>query len=184
MKKSQNQYNEKKLQELILYIAMKSEQHTSFGSVKLNKLLFFSDFAFFAAHGRSITGTPYVKLERGPAPKRMKELKAEMETAKAAFERTEQLPGTGFEQKRLLALRKPDLSVFEAEEIALVDSLIERYRRHTGARLSEISHEFIGWKLAKLYEEIPYSVVCVPPEPLPLRSKELKWCEEVAARLQ
>ena len=51
-----------KLQELILYVAKVSEGDPTFGLVKLNKILFFSDFRHFLDTGQSITGQEHQKL--------------------------------------------------------------------------------------------------------------------------
>ena len=68
-----------KLRELILYICVACDADPYFGSTKLNKLLFFSDFAFFGATGRPISGAEYQKLENGPAPRIMKPLLDDMQ---------------------------------------------------------------------------------------------------------
>jgi hypothetical protein len=58
-----------KLQELILYIARRSEDVRHFGANKLNKLLFYTEFLAYSKTGRSITGATYERLEHGPAPR-------------------------------------------------------------------------------------------------------------------
>ena len=62
--------DDRKLEELIVYIATKCEGDPSFGATKLNKMLFFSDFTAFAMRGDAITGHDYMRLENGPAPRR------------------------------------------------------------------------------------------------------------------
>ena len=63
--------NDTKMRELILYVASKSQHDPKFGSTKLNKILFFADFAFYFKHGRSVTGQEYMRLKHGPAPRRL-----------------------------------------------------------------------------------------------------------------
>jgi len=41
------------------------------GAIKLNKVLFFAEFAHMRVTGRPITGSPYQKLRLGPAPRRL-----------------------------------------------------------------------------------------------------------------
>jgi len=48
-------FQPEKFRELILYIARKSEDDPKFGAVKLNKILFFSDFAAFRAFGKIVS---------------------------------------------------------------------------------------------------------------------------------
>jgi hypothetical protein len=64
-------------------------------------------------------------------------------------------------QDRTFALREPDLSTFAPEEIDLVYSLISRCWGHTGNELSDFTHRFAGWQLAKEKETIPYSFALV-----------------------
>ena len=76
-----------KLQELILYIARRSEDDRHFGANKLNKLLFYSDFLAYAKTGRSFTGAPYERLEHGPAPRGLAAALEELKPACAEAER-------------------------------------------------------------------------------------------------
>ena len=60
-------YEHNKLKELILYVAGRLAGDRFGGATKLNKVLYFSDFAHVRMHGRPITGAEYQKLENGPA---------------------------------------------------------------------------------------------------------------------
>ena len=57
-----------KFRELIVYICKKSEGDPTFGAVKLNKILYYADFAAYRILGKPITGAQYQKLREGPAP--------------------------------------------------------------------------------------------------------------------
>jgi hypothetical protein len=138
--------------------------------VKLNKLLFFSDFTAFLRLGKSITGEEYQALERGPAPRTMlPALKTLEETQQIAI-RSKQFHG--WEQQKVFALREPDLNSFSPYEIALVDSVIETFWKYTGAAISNDSHSFIGWKLAKEGETIPYEVALLAKRELTISERE------------
>lgn len=159
LKKRKIQPDENKLRELVIHIARQSEGDTFFGAVKLTKLLFFADFLAYRAHGRPITGSEYQKLEHGPAPRQLKPLLRQMESRKLiAIRRTEL---AGYIQQRILALREPDLGRFSAKEIALVDDLIRRFWDKSASEISDLSHRFAGWQLAKHGETIPYSVALI-----------------------
>ena len=67
----------------------------------------------------------------------------------------------GFPQHRTIPLRKPDVSVFSARELSLVDKVIATHRGKTALEMSDESHGFIGWKLADERETIPYAVAGV-----------------------
>lgn len=176
------EYNEIKLRELILYIAIKSENDESFGAVKLNKLLFYADFFAFITYGKSITGAVYKKLEYGPVPKKLPLVRNKLESAHAAFERKIVL-GTGVEQRRLLALRVPDLTHFEPQEIALVDQVLGWARDFSATQISALSHRLSCWQIPEIGEDIPYHSVCIPQEKIPLSPAELEHGKAIAKKL-
>jgi hypothetical protein len=173
--------SEHKLRELILYIAAKSESDPNFGATKLNKLLFYSDFLAYRALGRSITGQRYQKLEFGPAPKGILPVLREMEQERACAqaERTHH----GLRQRRVVALREADLAAFSAQEIDLVRDVITELWNLTGSEVSDLSHQFVGWQVAGLGEEIPYGTVWIAP-PRPLTPEEEQWAQEAIAEFR
>jgi hypothetical protein len=163
---SRQRFQRDKFKELILYLATKHEDEEFWGKTKLNKCLFYSDFMAFERFGEPITGAAYVALERGPAPKAMVPVQREMVESR---EIAVQVRGA---QHRIVALREPDLSDFSAQEIALVDHVIERTRMATADMLSEHSHGFLGWQAARAEAiatqkqvAIPYSTAFVSSEP-------------------
>src|SRR5947208_1728757 len=136
---------QKKLQELILYISMKSETDKRFGKVKLNKLLFYADFLAYVYLGESITGQDYQALPQGPCPKCMLPvMEAMKELGEIAIREADYY---GFKQQRIFSLRRPDLRPFSGDQIALIDELITRNWTKNGKDLSDESHAFNGWKL-------------------------------------
>jgi hypothetical protein len=161
--------NEGKLEELILYIADQSVTDPDFGLTKLNKILFNADFTAYAKLGQPITGVEYQKLENGPAPRRLlpvlNELKARGEASITPVNRM------GYTQKRVQAFREADLAEFSGEEIAIVDGSIEIMKGMSARRVSDLSHEFIGWQVVDTYETIPYETVFVSTRSLTEREK-------------
>lgn len=149
-----------KMKELILYVASKSEADVNFGATKLNKILFYSDFLAYLNYGKAITGEIYQKLENGPAPRCLLELRKEMIDNKEAILRRK-THFFGYPIKKLFALRDPDISSFKPEEIALIDELLREFEHKTAAQISDESHDFTGWQLAELKEDIPYECVLV-----------------------
>lgn len=147
--------NEEKFRELILYIAAKSSDDPKFGATKLNKLLFVIDQLAYAQLGSPVTGVEYMKLENGPAPRRLVPVRAEMIDQREIVE-VEQ-PYFGFSQKKLVPLRAPRLNLFEPEEIAFIDDLIQMFRSASATEMSEMTHGWRGWRMAQLRETIPYS---------------------------
>lgn len=151
--------NDEKLKELILYIASRSEGDDYFGATKLNKLLFFADFIAYLNFGQPITGHEYQALERGPAPRRFVPIRDEMQANGDIAFRLRDFYGLA--QHRIFSLREPNLDLFSAEEIDLVNRLIFLYWDKSAAEISSDSHQFAGWKYATYGEIIPYQVALV-----------------------
>jgi len=152
--------NDEKFRELLLFIARHSEGDPLFGAIKLNKLLFLSDFSAYVGLGRPITGQEYFALSQGPAPRYLVRIRDEMKKKGDIAIRREG-SSSGLYTNRVFALREPDLSQFTPQEIALVTSVLQNCWRHTGTELTEITHRFAGWRLAGDKETIPYSVALV-----------------------
>ena len=156
-----------KLKELMLYISMKSEKDDFFGSIKLNKILFYCDFFAYMKLGKSITGQDYFKLPKVPAPRQLLPARQEMvDNGEIAIRKREFY---GHKQERTFALRQPQLDrYFRPEEISLIDGVIEQWRDKSASEITERSHMFCGWSLATDKETIPYCIALVAfPKPSP-----------------
>lgn len=168
--------SERKLKSLVLYIAAKCAEDKYFGTVKLNKILFFSDFIAYATLKSPITGVEYLALEAGPAPRPMPAIRQHMLADRQIAEEV-RIVGGGYAERRIVATEKPDLRLFSGEEIALVDSVIEALRKKTATDVSWLSHAR-AWKISrKSTGSIPYETVFVsnmpPSEAQIARGKEL-----------
>lgn len=64
-------YDESKFTEMLLYVAARLADDRAGGATKLNKVMYFADFAHVRRHGRPISGAEYFKLENGLAPRRL-----------------------------------------------------------------------------------------------------------------
>lgn len=164
MKRQDIKFDEPKFKELVLYISEKCEDDPDFGAVKLNKILFYTDFLAYAMFGKPVTGSEYIALEHGPAPKMLAPIREEMkEKGEIAIRERDRF---GKVQVRVVPLREPDLSVFSPDEIALVDKLIMGFCGINATVLSELSHLQIGWQIASPKEVIPYQTVFLANEEL------------------
>ena len=54
-----------------------------------------------------------------------------------------------------------DNKVFSGEEIWLIERLIKKHWGKTAKQMSRLTHGFLGYKLAKIGETIPYNVALV-----------------------
>lgn len=153
-----------KFRELILYLARKSEGDVHFGATKLNKQLFYADFIAYRQLGSSISGQRYQKLPYGPAPRGLRPVVHEMLEDGCCAEAVRS--HHGYEQRRLLALREPDVSVFDVQELELIHKVVEELQDSSAREVSDLSHEFVGWQLADEREDIPYETALISmPEP-------------------
>lgn len=175
------QYNEKKLAELVLYVAMRSDGDRYFAATKLHKLLFFSDFMAYRDTGGAITWAEYQKLPYGPAAVRLLPVQSQLEEEGRAA--VQQLGLGRLTQKKLVALRDPDLSLFTAQEISIVDQVIAHFWNCTATQISETSHTLPGWQLAGTGEIIPYETVCLPDDAVEYSQDDLDWARRIANEL-
>jgi hypothetical protein len=177
MKIRGSQSDDEKMRELILYLATKSENDPCFSSTKLNKLLFYCDFAAYRQLGRSITGHSYQKLQFGPAPKAMLPILDQMKRDKDCTEIEKD--HFGHAQRRVVALRAPEVSLFKPEELCLADHIVKDLWESNASEVSDLSHDFIGWKAAALNEIIPYETVFVGDPGLPVSEEEVEFCRQL-----
>ena len=154
---------QKRLRELIVYISQRCEGDNWFGATKLNKILLYADFFSFLRHGMPVTGEAYQRLEKGPAPKAMKPVMAEMVGQGEVDIHKRDIAGKT--QHRIRALREPDLTIFTGRDIALVDEVIRRLWNKTATEVSRFSHG-IQWQTRFDLDPIPYEAAYLSDDPV------------------
>ena len=164
------EFDPKKFSESILYIARKSEEDPRFGAVKLNKILYFSDFNAFRLLGSPITGAQYQKLSEGPAPREM--LGVRRTLIDAGRIRIEFRPYFNGVQQRVEAIDEPDVSVFAEGEVRIMDEAIDALWNMSARQASDLSHTEIGWQVAGQGETIPYETTWLSSDPIPQEAEE------------
>ncbi len=178
--------SDKRLEELIVYISAQCSDHALFGSIKLNKILFFSDFLFYQAYGRSITGAEYQKLEHGPAPRRMLPALTKLQNDSSIVMKAKHVivGGASRQQKRSVAQRDPDLSLFHVDELAFVDLIISGLQHDSASAVSDKTHDHLGWRLASMNETIPYEAAFLATGSDALSADDIAAGEKLRASLQ
>jgi hypothetical protein len=142
-----------KLKRAIHYVAWKAGKRDWFGATKLYKVLWFADARQFVLTKKPITGAIYIRKEHGPIPKHGLIAQQELEQ-EGAIRITKEGQLT-----RIVALSRPDTSIFSQAELSIVDHWIEYIdKKHTAASISEESHDY-AWEIAPMDEELPLYAV-------------------------
>ncbi len=111
---------------------------------KLNKLLFFSDFKHFKEYSVSITGSRYAHLPYGPAPDRYPFYIAALNEDERAIT-IEERYFNDYPGEVLVALKSPDLSIFNQSELEVMSFVNELLSKHSAKALSDLSHQERGY---------------------------------------
>jgi Protein of unknown function (DUF4065) len=152
-------YDERKFTELVLYVAGRLQSDRSGGATKLNKVLFFSDFAHVRRTGSPITGAVYQKLEHGPAARRLRPIRDQLILKGDAELRDDEF--LGYQQHRLVPRRQADLTVFSKDELDTIDRVLADLDGLNARQVSDLSHEEAGWRLVDFGDDIPYESALV-----------------------
>jgi hypothetical protein len=157
-----------RLREAILYVSRACRDASSFGLVKLNKILWRADFDSFAERGQPVTGRQYQRLEQGPAPIEMRPVLNEMQAE--GLVRIERARVIDFFEQRPIALAEPNLRNFSRSDLSYLDRAIAIYWDKTGKETSDASHG-AAWSTRENGAPMPYESAFLSDEPLSERLK-------------
>lgn len=180
-KLKQFEFNAEKFKELIVYIAAKAQDDPAFGAIKLNKILYYADFAAYRQLDAPITGAAYFKLREGPAPRQL--LAARDELIDEGRLQIEERRHFTYLQKRLAPSPgcAPDPEFLRPEERELVDRVIEFFWGKSAREVSDYSHREPGWILAEDRAEIPYESAWLSADPIDQETEEA--AQRIGAKL-
>ncbi|MCY4525010.1 MAG: Panacea domain-containing protein [Anaerolineaceae bacterium] len=166
---------EKRLRELILYIAEKLKDDPAFGRVKLVKIIYFADMESFRLTRQPVTGSAWFRDNFGPTPENFLET---LDALKAAGNITEsEREYFGRMQKRINVLSEPTIGLLSSRELGIVDRVIERFADWNASELSRHSYG-VAWRLSEGERYIPYEYARYSDEPL--SDEELIHAEKLA----
>lgn len=149
--------NKKKYQNTILYLCQKLGGEIR-GKKKLAKLLYFIDFDFYEKYEKAITGDVYKALPMGPFPMELEKITSEM-SKKKILEVSSIKEREGYiSTETYKCITIPDISVFNKEEIKMIDRVITKYGHLNGKQLEELSHAEAPYIATKLKSEISYEL--------------------------
>ncbi len=159
------EFQQSKLDELVLYISERNLTSEWFGRSKLHKLLWMADFHYFGLTGDILTGARYTNAQHGPICEQLDASLARLEDSRQlAIQGRDRF---GYTQRRPVPLVRSDLSGFSAAEIAAVEDVLWETHTMSAHQLSEHSHLHPGWRFTDEGDEINYGFAMVPiDEPL------------------
>ncbi len=166
------QKNLRKFREVLLYILNKVGSRPSIGETVIYKILYFIDFDFYEKYEEQLVGATYLKNKYGPTPVEFGKIVAQMIADKEIEKVKSQY--FNYPQTKYLPLRKPDLTLFKANEVGVIDDVLNRLSDMNATQISDYSHADIPWistgdSEAIEYESVfyrtpPYSVRAYPEE--------------------
>ena len=159
------QKNLEKFKEVLLYILNKVGSKPNIGETVIYKLLYFIDFDFYEKYEEQLIGATYIKNHYGPTPIEFTKIVKEMEGRELVKIKDKYFQ---YPQTKYLPLRKPDLTKLKANEIKMIDEVLEKLSDMNASDISEYSHHDIPWMVTEdgkiieyetvFYRTLPYSV--------------------------
>ena len=151
------QKNIAKFKQVLLYILNKVGAKPNVGQTVIYKLLYFIDFDYYEKFEEQLIGAEYIKNHHGPTPREFAKVVEEMKRDGLIEEvKSEYFL---YPQTKYLPLREPDLSLLNANEIKMIDEVLERLSDMNAARISDYSHEDVPWMAAEQGRAMDYESV-------------------------
>lgn len=149
--------NLKKFKEVLLYILGKVGAKPNVGETVLYKLLYFIDFNYYEKYEEQLIGATYIKNHHGPTPIEFQSIVNEMIDDK----QIEIVKSKYFQhlQKKYLPHQEPDLSLFNANEIKVIDDVLQKLSGMNASTISEYSHQDVPWLVTQDRQKIDYESV-------------------------
>jgi transcriptional regulator with XRE-family HTH domain len=161
------QKNLEKFKEVFLYLLNMIGSKPNIGETVIYKLLYFIDFDFYEKYEEQLIGATYIKNHYGPTPIEFKKIIDKM----TEDEEIIKVESSYFDypQTKYLPLRKPDLSKLKANEIELIDDVLNRLSDMNATQISEYSHNDVPWLTTEDGKIIEYESVFYRTPPYSLR---------------
>jgi len=163
------QRNIAKFKEVLLYILNKVGSKENIGETVIYKLFYFIDFNYYEKYEEQLVGATYIKNTHGPTPTEFKKIVDKMEGEDLTKCKTKYFT---FQQTKYLPLRKPDMTLFKAIEVEVIDDVLNKLSDKNAKEISEYSHKDVPWLTTKDGEQINYEAVFYRTEPYSVRSYE------------
>lgn len=167
-----------KTEQLLLYIAEKCKESQNFGATHINKILYYVDNINYLKTGKPISKFTYIRQEFGPTPKPALFLGLRDKLVNEGKISIDVVPDIyGYKQKRIVNKKYPlSLSEISAEEISLIDDIINACTKYNAITMSNLTHDHLSWKIVKEKEDIPYYAYLLTKASLD--ENDLAWADE------
>ncbi len=168
MRISVPQRNFQKFKEVLLYILNKVGAKENIGETVVYKLLYFVDFDFYEKYEEQLIGATYLKNKYGPTPVEFVKIvekmisDGEIEKVKSEYFK--------LQQTKYLPRRKPDLTKLQANEIEVIDDVLNRLSDMNASQISAYSHNDVPWMSTRDGEAIDYESVFYRTPPYSVRA--------------
>lgn len=123
-------------------------------TTKLNKLMFYTDFKYFALNTISMSGVPYVRLGYGPVPDNYKLLYGAIEEAGAI--KTQEKIVNDHVWEYYIANQEEVKDAFTKKEWSVLNDTLRRFSSYSAKQISEQSHTEVGWRENRTGKKISY----------------------------
>lgn len=165
---------DKRFKDFVHYIC--AHGGNSLGAIKINKILWLIDSAYFVQSGKSLTGSKYLKREKGPVPEKILFALDDLEgEKKIAISHSNYY---GYQKRNFLSLVEPDTSRMTKEDTEIATFFIEYVcENHTANSISELTHDIV-WEAAKDGEEIPLEALLASKRG-EITKKHMDWADKI-----
>lgn len=167
MRISVPQKNLEKFKEVLLYILNKVGSKPNIGETVIYKLLYFLDFDFYEKYEEQLIGATYIKNKYGPTPLEFKKIVNKMIEDKNIIKVQDNY--FRYPQTKYLPLRKSDLSKLKANEVEIIDKVLNKLSDMNATQISEYSHNDVPWLTTEDGKVIEYESVFYRTPPYSLR---------------
>lgn len=155
-----SELNLSKYENVILYLCAKLGARGLRGKKKLAKLLYYIDFDRFEFEESmvTVTGDVYKRLPMGPYPESFERIAASM-AARGLLEVSEDTFSAQYNSVTVYrAMTEPDMSLFDSDDLAILNRVTRKYLHLNGKELEELSHEEAPWLAVGHTEVIPFEL--------------------------
>lgn len=144
-----------RFQAMIVHLAFRSKK---LAMTRLNKLLFYADFSFFALIGRGLSGSEYIKLTHGPVAPPYANTIRDLRDKRQI--RTDEFGSPERKGKRIRPKKSydPSDSVLNSQERKILDWVVETYDSLSTPELIAMSHREDAYWDTRWLQPIDYNL--------------------------